>query len=392
MFAKSSPPNTGAAHDGSVMEEKINETKPGGRRRPISPITFAPVSGLDSKRDSDVEDDSASRDTEGEVIGMGYEEDDEWDSEDDSDIDLEVDSRLGRRENRNQYIGYHDHLSRPLPNQQSALPTTFKTTSASKPLPVTLLKGSFSTYHPKLLTLIRFSTGQILEKHFTILDYGIKPYELIEIHRLGVMTKLPREITFKYIEPYWEGWVKSLRVIYREPRVVAEARLQARDEATRRREERFYQVSDDSSDPNARRTVNVLAGGPVRLASTYVAPGLQVPSQTKSAKKVRHSRGNKQGLFSTMVKPIQTQNGPPLGRSATGPLSKPSANSSLTNGISDRSKRKLEWRERWIFIKDGVLHLKKENSVGLSSETISCLPLTTLHYRTLHLAPYKHSH
>lgn len=402
VFAEFGPSDRSAAHnpgDGPILEEKYNGKKRRGRGRPISPITFAPIGGLDSKRGSDDDDLPALRDAEGEVIGMGYEEDDEWDSEDDSDVDdieHELDSRLGRRANRNQYMGYHDRLSRPLPNQQSALPTTSRTTSASKPPPVALPKGSFSTYHPNLLTLIRFSTGQILEKHFTILDYEIKPYELIEIHRLGVITKLPREVTFKYIEPYWEGWVKALRVVFREPRVVAEARLQARDEASRRREERSYRVLDtkklDSSyAESARRTMDVLSGGPVRLAPADVALGLrQAPSRTRSAKKIRRSIGNEQDLFSTIVKPNNTQNGALLGRSATGPLLKPST--SHTSGSSYRSKGKLEWRERWIFIKDGVLHLKKENSVGFSSETILYLPLTTFHYRTLHLVLCKHFH
>lgn len=398
IFAAFSPSDTPhSPDDGPVKEEKSKGKKRRGRGRPISPITFAPIGVVDPKNGSDGEDPSKSQDAEGEVIGMGYEEDDEWDSEEDTDMDdieLELDSKLGRRANRNQYMGYHDRLSRPSADQQNALPAPSRTTLASKTTlinPASLPKGAFTTYHPNLLTLIRFSTGQILEKHFTILDYEIKPYELIEIHRLGVVTKLPREITFKYIEPYWEGWVKALRVVFRDPRPQPEARLQAREETNRRKD---YHASDmkkpaNSAAESAQRTMEVLAGGPVKVGTfptADVALGLGLrpaaPSRTKSARKIRRSVGNEQELFGLIGKPTNNQNGAPLERSATA-SSKHSANSSRNTGGSSshsRSKGKLEWRERWLFIKDGVLHLKKQNSVGFFSKT--CSPLTyTLSYR-----------
>ncbi|KAF5343078.1 hypothetical protein D9758_011123 [Tetrapyrgos nigripes] len=80
---------------------------------------------------------------------------------------------------------------------------------------------SYETYHPMLVTVMRFSTGQILEDHFALGWYELKPYELLEIHRRGVILTLPRTLTVDYISPYWEGYVRALRVVLRGPNNLA---------------------------------------------------------------------------------------------------------------------------------------------------------------------------
>jgi hypothetical protein len=72
-----------------------------------------------------------------------------------------------------------------------------------------------SPYSPKNMSIVRFSTGQVLEDDFTMSWYDIKPHELLEIHRTGIILRLPRHDLSAYVQPYWEGWVKSLRVIYK---------------------------------------------------------------------------------------------------------------------------------------------------------------------------------
>ncbi|KIK60974.1 hypothetical protein GYMLUDRAFT_599350 [Collybiopsis luxurians FD-317 M1] len=401
IFAEFSPvdgnPARAPGHnlDEPVKEEKPKRRKRRGRGRPISPITFAPIGNGDQGDESDY-DPFKTQEAEGEVIGMGYEEDDEWESsEEGTDIDeleLELDSkpRRGRRANRNQYLGFHD---RPLADQQSpALPPSATSRALTKINPAAIPRGSFSTYHPRLLTVIRFSTGQILEKHYTVQDYELKPYELLEIHRLGVVAKLPREVTSKYIEPYWEGWVKALRVVFREPRAVAEVREGARRHAGTRKDAPVEELLKTALDgvymaksinphaESARRTLDVLAGGPVpmkvpALAPPDVALGLRHPAPRNKAKK---SMGSELDLITSMAS--QSAHGhsashldsPSLGRSATMPLSSKAslvtaaaAPSASSGGHSRKKGGQLEWRERWIFIKDGVLHLKKENSVGI---------------------------
>ncbi|KAF7310002.1 hypothetical protein MIND_00373000 [Mycena indigotica] len=61
-------------------------------------------------------------------------------------------------------------------------------------------------------TLIRFSTGQILEDDLPLSFYDLQPDELLELHRLGVVIPLPRSDLKRYLDAYWEGWVRLLRV------------------------------------------------------------------------------------------------------------------------------------------------------------------------------------
>ncbi|KAJ3995122.1 hypothetical protein F5050DRAFT_357264 [Lentinula boryana] len=372
--------------DGQSKEDKAKRKKRRGRGRPISPITFAPI-GVDLQDDS--EEGSVTGKDEGEVIGMGYEEDDEWDSpEDGSDIDeLELDPnpRVGRRANRNQYLGYYDRPSADQPTIRPPSATPRIIHSKNLVNPASLPRGSYTTYHPDLLNLIRFSTGQILERHCSLSDYEIKPYELLEVHRWGVVTRLPREITFKYIEPYWEGWVKALRLVFREPRVVIEARSQDREGPGRLKEASMNEM-DGGYRETARKTMEVLAGGKVApFSAADVALGLRPApsSRGKSVKKSKRLGGNDLDIHTSVLKSSKLSNSShyDASQSPTASTSKSGLTQSTSNNNNGyRSKGKggkLEWRERWLFIKDGVLHLKKENS-ELSSTTTQILPLDSL--------------
>ncbi|KAJ7625597.1 hypothetical protein FB45DRAFT_921829 [Roridomyces roridus] len=61
-------------------------------------------------------------------------------------------------------------------------------------------------------TLIRFSTGQLLEDDLPLSFYDLQTDELLEIHRLGVVVTLPRAYPKRYLDAYWEGWVRVLRI------------------------------------------------------------------------------------------------------------------------------------------------------------------------------------
>ncbi|KAJ7092837.1 hypothetical protein B0H15DRAFT_777270 [Mycena belliarum] len=60
--------------------------------------------------------------------------------------------------------------------------------------------------------LIRFSTGQLLEDELPLSFYDMQPNELLELHRLGVVVTLPRANLARYLDAYWEGWVRVLRM------------------------------------------------------------------------------------------------------------------------------------------------------------------------------------
>ncbi|KAJ3770891.1 hypothetical protein FB446DRAFT_130865 [Lentinula raphanica] len=386
VFAEFSPASGGPSHspthnpDGQAKADKAKRKQRRSRGRPISPITFAPI-GVDPQDDS--EDGSATGKEEGEVIGMGYEEDDEWDSQEDApdidELELDPNPRMGRRANRNQYLGFYDRRSvdrptfLPAPAASRTLPSKTLVNPASFP------KGCYTTYHPGLVTVIRFSTGQILERHYTISDYEIKPYELLEIHRLGVVTKLPREITSEYIEPYWEGWVKALRVVFRAPRPANEPRSQAREPGRSR--ETSTKEANAAYTETARKTMEVLAGGRVAaFAPADVALGIRRPSSSR-VKKSKRVSGTDLDIHTSLLKSTKLAPGTFHDMNQSG-SALPSGSNTTQNTAhhGNRSKAKggkLEWRERWLFIKNGVLHLKKDNS-ELSSTTTQVLPLDSL--------------
>ncbi|KAJ8089356.1 hypothetical protein PM082_014604 [Marasmius tenuissimus] len=281
---------------------------PEPKGRAISPIRFAPL-GPPNPSSSDVGMDGSSEE-EGTTIAMGYEEDDEFGNLD-SDGELSFSggggggggrTRLGRAA----YLSHIDHrpsTARSVAIEQSQDST--KSHHGHQQQPVlerqhyhqqqrhhhhsrssgVAAVPNHSTYDIRRLMLIRFSTGQVLEDHFRVDDCSLSPYELIEIHRVGEVLSLPRTVIEQYVQPYWEGWVKSLRVVAREP--------------------------------------------------THAS------SKKQKGKRLEKERENEDG-----------------------------------SGAANRRRRsKLDWRDRWVFVKDGVLNLRKNR---LDPNTAQLLPLDSL--------------
>ncbi|KAF7374479.1 hypothetical protein MSAN_00332200 [Mycena sanguinolenta] len=61
-------------------------------------------------------------------------------------------------------------------------------------------------------TLIRFSTGQLLEDDLPLSFYNMEHDELLELHRVGTIVTLPRAHPTRYLGAYWEGHVRVLRM------------------------------------------------------------------------------------------------------------------------------------------------------------------------------------
>ena len=188
--------------------------------RPPSPITFAPTS---KRPDSPINILTPSSDTGSdhqESTGEGYEEDDEGED-------------FGAKVNIKPKACFRQRK-----REQEPQITTH-------------------TY-----TLLRFSTGQILEEDCQIIWYDIQPHELVELHcsfppptfasslvspmspspniaaspqtmsaqknkkvspitadqrdlPIPSLVALPRHMPKLYIQPYWQGWVRALRVVSR---------------------------------------------------------------------------------------------------------------------------------------------------------------------------------
>lgn len=143
------------------------------KRRAISPIQFAPTIPTDLFNSDDE--------------AVGYEEDDEESSNDHPTV-------------------VHPQVQ---PSSEPEPPIKRRVRTKSK----VMQPHEVSPYDPDRLSLLRYSTGQVLEEDYTLEWYDIAPNELIEIHRTAVHVRLPRFHPFAYCQPYWEGWVKALRVV-----------------------------------------------------------------------------------------------------------------------------------------------------------------------------------
>ncbi|RDB30914.1 hypothetical protein Hypma_004887 [Hypsizygus marmoreus] len=157
---------------------------PDPRRRPISPILFAkgnPKKSGNVKSDGDtatvtghgednVEDDEAA-------VGAGYEEDDEWDTADEGD---------------DEYLnGLGDVIEPQLPAPPvTAKPTTTTNTTSGSAAPWLKYNINAASY-----TLLRFSTGQILEDDLSVSWYDLASFELLELHAHLPVEPLPPSFT-----------------------------------------------------------------------------------------------------------------------------------------------------------------------------------------------------
>jgi hypothetical protein len=63
-------------------------------------------------------------------------------------------------------------------------------------------------------TLVSFSTGQILEDDRPLKEYNLRSDELLEMYERAALVVLPRKMLADYCAPYFEGRVKSARVIW----------------------------------------------------------------------------------------------------------------------------------------------------------------------------------
>ncbi|KAJ7464588.1 hypothetical protein FB451DRAFT_1403257 [Mycena latifolia] len=140
---------------------------PDPRHRPISPITFA------MPKQSPVMDDAS--------------EEDEDPPADDELTDPEPEAQ-------EEQVAVRP----PPPQKKRAIVSTVPTSA----------KGDLYSQ----FTLIRFSTGQLLEDELPLSFYDMQSDELLELHRLGVVVTLPRAQLTRYLDAYWEGWVRVLRM------------------------------------------------------------------------------------------------------------------------------------------------------------------------------------
>jgi hypothetical protein len=149
--------------------------------------------------------------------------------------------------------------------------------------------------------LVSFSTGQLLEDDLSLSWYNLRQYELLELHNIASDMRLPREVMHEYVQPIFEAKVKALRVVLRE--TADHHRRPNRDNHEN------HSLSQESS------------GGKVGIKST---------SSIASGKRGSRHR---------------------------------SELDSFEKADKKKKRTKLEWRDRWAVIRQGVFTICKDRSV-----------------------------
>lgn len=228
-----------------VAEQNLAKTS--SQQRPTSPITFATdsrrrprsPSGEDEGHDSETFSDNDGSADDRDIFDV-VEDSVEPNPPDSPVVQTPPSSHFNSppsRDPSSQPSSLSKRYTQPKHHEPSATAVAaVLSTVAVSPQQKQMEHGIPSSYDPAHLFLIRFATGQLLEDDRSLDSYDIKAHELIEIHRAGVLLRLPRTNIHEYIQPYfeglsspglqfvahvWSGWVKALRVIYKPTRPTA---------------------------------------------------------------------------------------------------------------------------------------------------------------------------
>lgn len=142
---------------------------------------------------------------------------------------------------------------------------------------------------PSYYILVVFSTGQILEDHYKLEWYPMRPHELLELHPYPFLVKLPRASVDDYVKPYFDvnAWVLRLlddfgsggRAVERLGKVPEAADIE-RDKLTKKRrvkvfqwQERWVVIREGQFQLCRERQVRGFALPSVALTSLFVSLG-----------------------------------------------------------------------------------------------------------------------
>jgi hypothetical protein len=199
------------------------------------------------------------------------------------------------------------HFMEPIRQIRARQTPTQRVASPSFPdLPTQPLAAS-AALPPRHYPMLAFSTGQLLEDDYSLAWYRLRPHELLELHPPGTIVRLQREVMLEYVKPYLELDVRALRVI----------------------------TNDKDKDKDKESHA---------LSSACGAPDTSSPNKVRKAKD-----------------PVPCDPRSPVSGSAGGCVS-PGPQS-----MRKRKKTRLEWRERYLVIRQGMLSLFKSRTVSMLS-------------------------
>jgi hypothetical protein len=183
-----------------------------------------------------------------------------------------------------------------------------------------------SQIYSSIFTLIRFSTGQILEEHFFVSWYNLGPHELVELHCSSPPTTFSRALIFGHM--LMNGGSLTLAVPVPSQNSIPDRH-----------------ASSSFSSPAVSATLSLTPAEPLRLTRL---PRHDLASYTEP-------------YWEGWVRILRVMWQSDPDRSPTGlPETFPQV-----NGLNDTRTKTKEWRERWAVIRNGVLSLCKKRDVSL---------------------------
>jgi hypothetical protein len=186
-------------------------------------------------------------------------------------------------------------------------------------------------FPPRHYPMLAFSTGQLLEDDFSLAWYRLRPHELLELHPPGTIVRLPREVMLDYVKPYLELDVRALRVVVNN--------------------------SDKDKDKDS-HALGPSCAPPQLPPSSLPLPLDASSSSSSSPTKLRKSRdaaGESRGPSAAAAGA-----GGGVGGAGGGCGGSPAGAQSMRK----RRKTKLEWRDRYLVIRQGMLSLFKSRTVS----------------------------
>ena len=203
----------------------------------------------------------------------------------------------------------------------------------------------------KVFTLIRFSTGQILEEHFLVSWYNLGPHELVELHCSSPPTTFARALVFGNM--LMNGGSITVEVptptlgFHKSPNAKSDCHTSS--------------PPTPATSPESRTaTLSLTLAEPLRLTSL---PRHDLPSYTEP-------------YWEGWVRVLRVmwQSDPdrsPAGLAETFPRANilDSGRMWKADNLNDRRTKTKEWRERWAVIRNGVLSLCKSPDVSVLSDT-----------------------
>ncbi|RXW13859.1 hypothetical protein EST38_g11996 [Candolleomyces aberdarensis] len=365
---------------------------PDPRNRPASPILFATVPPRNALFSSEEDDDSMTMEGD-------------WDDDDAegmSDTQRRRDKGKARQvDSPDEGDDFSDDNAAPIggrvmPSKSTLISSSATLAPKSSPSAPPVETSEDRKVVPSVahlsFTLIRFSTGQLVEDEYPLTEYDLKCHEILELHysfasprktpRSGHilpptsnfpfplldpppqltrqkskrkntrlkeliaahslrLVQLPRSIPNSYVQPYWEGWVRILRYICREDLDYLYGRA--------------YMVPGAAASGSSTKQKQKLGPGFAQYGAGPLFHPMTVQGTEAVGEDIRENDLDASLALNFGLAPAKAAK-PKDGLFAQDLLLNP------TRNHHDEHRSRFEWRERWLVVRDGWIFLLRDRA------------------------------